>query len=497
MRLRRLLPSLTLLACALAVAVSGHRASGASAAPSRAAAPAPAGDWTTFDYNTQRSGVGPADTGITAANVHRLRRIEVQIPGTVDSAAVELSRVPVDGAIHDVAIMTTSYGRTLALDAANGRILWDFSPPSVHQLEGGSQITTASPVIDPDRQFVYVSSPDGFVRKLAVASGHQVWSTRVTFDPTREKIAGGLNLADGELIVVTDGYFGDAPSYQGHIVTIDPASGRVTHVFNSLCSNIRTLIDPPSRCHASDSAIWGRPGSVIEPDTGDILVATGNGPFNGHTDWGDSVLELTPALRLLHNWTPHNQQQLDRQDTDIGSTEPALLPFGHGRRFAVQGGKSGILNLLNLNRLDGTRGHAGPRTGGQLQQIDAPGPTDVYSQPAVWRAASGRVYVYVTTGAGTAAYAVGGGHRLRLAWRNSQAGTSPVVAGGLLYVYNEQQGVLNVLNPVNGHLDRALSAAQGHWNSPIVVGGRIILPVGNDNDHRTTGEVFIYHLPGI
>lgn len=481
---RRIALTIAVLACLAGISIATSLAA------------VPSGDWTTFDYSAQRSGVGPSNTGITAANLHSVRRIAVHIPGTVDSSAVELANVTVKGATHDVAIMTTSYGRTLALNAVNGHLLWEFAPGSVRSLEGGPQITTASPVVDPDRQFVYVSSPDGFIHKLAVASGREVWSTRVTYDPHREKIAGGLNIADGELIVVTDGYDGDTPTYQGHVVTINMANGRITHIFNTLCSNIRTLINPPSRCSASDSAIWGRPGSVIEPDTGDILVTTGNGPFNGHTDWGDSVLELSPSLKLLHNWTPTDQAQLNSDDWDLGSTEPALLPFHGGQRLAVQGGKQGLLNLLNLNRLDGTTGGAGPRTGGGLQKIDGPGTTDIYSQPAVWRAPSGRLYVYVTSNAGTAAYALSGGHRLRLAWQNTQGGTSPLIAGGLLYVYDQGQGVLDVYNPTSGHLYRSLPAAPGHWNSPIVIGGRIILPVGNDNDDKTTGEVFIYHLPG-
>jgi outer membrane protein assembly factor BamB len=469
---------------------------GLGATPAGTAAALPGGDWLMFGFDPQSSSSGPAHTGITAGNLHTLRRITVHLPGTVDSSAVELSGVPVAGATRDVAIMTTAYGRTVALDAASGRVLWVFSPASAGRLQGSPQVTTAAPVLDPDRQYVYVTSPDGFVRKLTVAGGHQVWGTRVTSDPTREKLAAALKLADGELIAVTDGYDGDAPAYQGHVVTIDPANGRITHVFNTLCSNVHTLIDPPSRCHASDSAIWGRPGSVIEPDTGNILVATGNGPFNGHTDWGDSVLELSPSLRLLHNWTPRDQQQLDSGDADLGSTEPALLPFHGGLRLAVQGGKSGLLNLLNLNRLDGTAGAAQPRTGGELQTVEAPGRTDVFSQPAVWRSSSGRVYVFVTTGAGTEAYYVTAGHHLRRSWQNSQAGTSPVVAGGLLYVFDEQRGVLDVLNPASGHLYRALPAAPGHWNSPIVVGGRIILPVGDYHDHAGSGIAYIYHLPG-
>jgi outer membrane protein assembly factor BamB len=493
---------IALISAIFAIFVSATVASGAGAGAGAGAAAVPAtasvpsNDWPTFDFNVQRTAVGPTDTGITPANLHNLRRITVHIPGTVDSSAVELANVTVKGAVHDVAIMTTSYGRTLALNAVNGRLLWEYAPSGVG-LRGGSQITTASPMIDPDRRYVYVSSPDGFIHKLAVASGRQLWSTRVTYDPTKEKIAGGLNIADGELIVVTDGYDGDAPVYQGHVVTINITTGKITHVFNTLCSNIRTLIDPPSKCSGSDSAIWGRPGSVIEPDTGNILVTTGNGPFNGHTDWGDSVLELSPSLKLLHNWTPTNQAQLNGDDGDLGSTEPALLPFRKGVRLAVQGGKQGLLDLLNLNRLDGSRGPAGPRLGGELQSIAGPAKTDIYSQPAVWKSPSGRVYVYVTDSSGTAAYWLTTTYRLRVAWQSSQAGTSPVIAGGLLYVYNLEQGVLNVFNPRSGHLYRSLPAASGHWNSPIVVGGRIILPVGDDNDHLTKGELFIYHLPGV
>ena len=460
------------------------------------AARLPRGDWPTFDYNPQRTGAGPATTGISARNLASLSRITVRLPGTVDSSAVELAGVRVAGAVRDVAIVTTSYGRTLAIGLRSGRILWQFVPRSVRHLQGGPQITAAAPVLDPGRHYVYVASPDGFVHKLAVATGRPVWNTQVTSDPQREKLAGALNLADGELIVVTGGYIGDIPTYQGHVVTIDPASGRITHVFNTLCSDIRGLINPPSRCSASDSAIWGRPGSVVLPATGNILVATGNGPFNGRTDWGDSVLELSPTLRLLRHWTPVNQAQLNTGDHDLGSTEPALLPLRGGVQLAVQGGKQGVLNLLDINRLDGVSGPAGPRTGGSLQTIAGPGGTDIYSQPAVWRAPDGRVYVFVTSNNGTAAYALAASRRLRVAWQNGQAGTSPLVAGGLLYVYNQVQGVLNVYDPVSGRLYRALPAAPGHWNSPIVIGGRIVLPVGDDNAHMSTGELFIYHLPG-
>jgi hypothetical protein len=70
------------------------------------------------------------------------------------------------------------------------------------------------------------------------------------------------------------------------------------------------------------------------------------------------------------------------------------------------------------------------------------------------------------------------------------------VAGGLLYVYDELGGSLVIRDPISGRALRTLPAASGHWNSPIVIGGRIILPEGTYMSHSTSGTLDIYHLPG-
>jgi outer membrane protein assembly factor BamB len=458
----------------------------------------PAGDWTEFGYDPRRSGVGPSDTGINAGNVGALQTRVVRIDGVADSSAVELAGVSAGGRTRDLIVVTTTYGKTIAIDPGTGERVWEYVPSDIGSYEGSSQITTASPVLDPNRQFVYAASPDGFIHKLEIKSGRQAWATRVTFDASREKIPAALNVSGGALVATTGGYYGDAPSYQGHVLVISRASGRILHVWNSLCSNRHYLINPPRSCSASDSAIWARAGAVIEPGSRRILVATGNGPFNGSTNWGSSVLELTSdAGNLLHNWTPTNQAQLSSTDADLGSTAPALLPMVRGYRLAVQGGKDGMLHLLNLNRLNGTRGGASGRLGGEVEDISSPGGGEVLTAPAVW-SNGGRAYVFVADNSGTAAYVLrlGRGARLQTVWENGTAGTSPVLAGGLLYVYDEQGGSLDVYSPTNGHRLASLSASDGHWSSPIVVGGRVVLPVGGSTaDDRTSGEIFIYHLP--
>ncbi|HWK17434.1 MAG TPA: PQQ-binding-like beta-propeller repeat protein [Solirubrobacteraceae bacterium] len=494
-----------LVACALLLAACGRSSPADPVAPTAGATAVPvsipSGDWTRFNYDAARSGVGPADTGIIAGDLGSLRRRVVRLDGTVDSSPIEVHAIRIGGHTRDVVVVTTTYGRTIALDAGTGARLWEYVAPSAPSLGGSAQITTATPIVDPDRRYVYAASPDGRIRKLVLATGREVrsahWPVTITFDATHEKIPAALNIRGRYVIATTGGYNGDAPPYQGHVVAIDRVSGRILHVFNSLCSDRPRLI-VPSSCRFTDSAIFGRSGAVVEPGTGRLLVATGNGPFNGSTAWGDSVLELSPdATRLLHNWTPTDQASLNASDTDIGSTSPALLPAAGGRRLAVQGGKDGVLKLLDLDQLNGTSSGAGKRLGGELQRIAAPGSTQVFADPAVWRSGS-TTYAFVADAAGTAAYVFGGGAhpRLSVRWQHGTPGTSPVLAGGLLYVFDQIDGRLLIRQPASGRALASLPASTGHWNSPIVVGGRIILPVGNANDHATSGELDIYHLPG-
>jgi outer membrane protein assembly factor BamB len=486
------------LLLASVVAGSGLRASttSAAAAPLTTAASAarvakvPDGDWTRFGYDAQRSGVDPSPTGITAANLRRLRLRVVQLNGTVDSSAIALHAISSRGRRRDVVVVTTTYGRTIAVDPGTGQRLWEFTPAGIRTYEGSYQVTTTSPVADPDRRYVYAASPDGVIHKLSVTTGREVrrghWPARVTFDAAHEKLASALNVSGNSVVVVTGGYIGDDPPYQGHVVLLDRASGAITHVFNTLCAERHQLIVPRS-CAASDSAIWSRAGAVIEPRSRRILVTTGNAPFNGSTNWGDSVLELSAdASKLLHSWTPVNQAHLNATDTDLGSTSPALLPGG----LIVQGGKAGVLSVVDLNAL----GRPSARLGGELQDIPTPGSAEVFTAPVVWGHRR-RTYVFVADDSGTAAYVLQG-RRLHVRWQNGTSGTSPVVAGGLLFVYDENRGALDVYQPATGRRVASLPARPGHWNSPIVAGGRIILPVGSYHAQSTHGALLIYHLRG-
>src|SRR5205085_3573779 len=108
-----------------------------------------------------RSGVGPADTGINPGNLGQLSLRRVSIDGTVDSSAIELHGIKAAGRARDVIFVTTTYGRTIAIDPGTGTKLWEFVPSDIRGYEGSARITTATPIADPDRRFVYAEHPDG------------------------------------------------------------------------------------------------------------------------------------------------------------------------------------------------------------------------------------------------------------------------------------------------------------------------------------------------
>lgn len=441
-------------------------------------------DWTQFGWDLASSSSSSAPTGMTAANVASVRLRQVKLDGTVDASVIYLHGVTIKGSPHDAFFVTTTYGKTIAVDANKGTILWEYTPPKYASWAGSRQITNTTPVADPDREYIYTAAPDGTVQKLAVSDGHVIWRTPVTLLPVREKMDSPLKFYRGHVIALTAGYIGDRPPYQGHVAILDAQTGKLLHVWNSLCSNRHELIHPSS-CPSAQSAIWGRAGPVIDTSTGHIFVATGNGPYNGKTDWGDSIIELDAlATRMLGNYTPKNNAELNERDLDLGSTSPVLLGGGE----LAQGGKDGLIRLVSMKEMAGSA----PHTDHEMQIVSTPSGARLFTAPAVWRHGS-KTWIFVADNAGTAAWTFQN-DKLVAMWKNDNGGTSPVVAGGLLYIYDPEGG-LRVYDPVKGNQIADLKCGTGHWNSPIVIDGRIALPEGDANEHATSGVLDIWSLP--
>ncbi len=116
---------------------------------------------------------GPAQTGITAANVGHCVRQQVQLPGTVDSSPIYLHAVKVGRRRPTTRSSSRPpTGSRSRSTRAPGRILWRYHAARLLEFAGSAQITTMTPVADPSRTAIYAGAPDGRIRKLSIANGH-------------------------------------------------------------------------------------------------------------------------------------------------------------------------------------------------------------------------------------------------------------------------------------------------------------------------------------
>ena len=134
----------------------------------------------------------------------------MQLPGTVDSSPIYLHGVSCSGATHDTFFVTTTYGITLAIDAANGNDPLAWKPPGYSHWAGSAQITTATPVADPSRKWIYAASPDGRIQKLSVATGHARSGAARSRSCRRSRRSRPRSTSpSGHVIATTGGYIGD------------------------------------------------------------------------------------------------------------------------------------------------------------------------------------------------------------------------------------------------------------------------------------------------
>ena len=494
------------LAAGAMLTLSAHPALAQGRAAVHSQASATSADWPVFGGDLAHTNANPSPSPINASNASSLVRRQITVDGIVDASVIYLKGVTIGGSAHDTIFATTRYGETVAVDIKSGALLWKFDAPGFDASAAPREITNTTPVADPNRQSIYTATSDGKVVKLSIANGSVQWSTSITKLATREKIASPLTYYQGHIFAVTAGYVGDAPPYQGHVAVLDAGTGQVQHIWNSLCSDRHEIIDPAS-CTATRSAIWGRAGVVID-QTGHLFVATGNGPWDGKTSWGDATIELNEnATDMLGNWTPTNNEELQRRDQDVGSTSPVLLGDG----YIAQGGKDGTIRLLSLDVLKGTE----PHRGGELQVVETPSKAQLLTAPAVMKV-NGTTWMFAADRGATEAWTFGADHQLKTAWKDETGGTSPTIAGGLLFVYNPgatggigfgrgapaagaaaPAGSLRVYEATTGKIVATLECGAGHWNSPIVADGRVILPEGSANNRDTSakGIINVWALP--
>ena len=512
------------------------------------AASSAAADWLQFGYDQAYSGFNRAETGYPTSTGNSIL-YHYALPAVVDSTPVYLSDVATPSGPKDLLFVVSTTGRLLALDAraSSLNVLWSRQPT------GAGLTTNSSPAIDPNRLYVYASALDGKVHKYLVGDGTEIttggWPQVSTLKPSEEKLASSLSFATTStgtwLYSVTNGYIDDQNDYQGHVTAIDLGTG-AQKVFNTNCSNLTmhfvahgTISGPGqndcTRVGGGNNGIWGRPGAVYDAGTDRMFITTGNGLFdplnasgNG-MDWGDTVLALHPDGSGSGNGLPVDSYTpttygsdipkvgLEGYDADLGAVSLAIVPAPPGTaakylHLGVQAGKDGCVRLLDLADLSGQ--HAPAQVGGELHAMNFPGGSncatgqdgpEIKSQPAIWvNPADSSSWIYVATEFnGSAAFKIAldgaGKPSLTLQW-TSHAGTSPIVARGVVYLMSDVR--LYAIDAVTGTDLVSDSSSWGttffndsHWQSPIVVDGRIFLLDGI----RTSPEsqLWVYQLDGV
>jgi hypothetical protein len=273
-----------------------------------------------------------------------------------------VANVKLRGGAHDLVYVTTVNNSVYAFDAndpsASG-LFWHVNfgtPPNVYDGKygctdmNGNMGIIGTPVIDAEGGTLYVVATtrigNSFLQRLHaldLATGADRAMSPVTitapgFYPLMESQRPGLLLSRGKVYI---GYAShcDQKPYHGFLMSYDAKSLQQMGVFNT---------SPEGQA----ASIWQFGQAPAVDAAGNIYFVTGNGSWNGSTDFSESFLKLDPNLKMLDWFTPSDHAHLDAIDGDLNCSGAVLIP---GTDLVMDGGKQGVLYLVDADHM----GHLG------------------------------------------------------------------------------------------------------------------------------------------
>ncbi len=373
---------------------------------------------TTYHNDNARSGQNALETTLTPANVNSGqfgKLFSVAVDGYVYAQPLYLSGVAIGGGIHNVLYVATEHDSVYAIDADSGVIYRQASLiPS-----GGTTVSssidlgcsdlvpevgvTGTPVIDVTSGSLLLVSKakvGGVVVQhlhsldigtLAEKSGGPVLiaatvpgtaadgnGTTVSFRALQGNQRAALLLENGHLVIGWGSHCDTGP-FHGWVMSYVPGSLTQEAVFNTSPAG-------------NDNSIWMSGAGIAADVPGNLYLATGNGSWNGSSDFGDSIVKLAPPaggrFAVLDYFTPYNQAALSAGDVDQGSGGIVLLPtLPSGRQLLAQTGKDGNLFLLDqagLGKYCVTQTPACSSGNPQVVQEISKATAGIYGAPAFW-----------------------------------------------------------------------------------------------------------------
>jgi hypothetical protein len=335
--------------------------------------PPPAGTSVpTWHFDNARAGLNAAETVLTPQTVSPQtfgKLFSYNVDGYVYAQPLIAAGVQVNGASHNVVFVATENDSVYALNADTpGTPLWQVSllksgetpltNGPIQPVEG----ITSTPVIDMSSKVMYVVSMQASggvgtfrLHALDIATGAEKNGSPVDITAsvpgTNQDSKNGvvtlttsclqrsaLLLANGSLFI------GFGSCHSGWLLSYEATTLSQTGVFN-MSPNLNG-----EGTFASAGGVWMGGGGPAADDSGNVYITTGNGPYDGTTAFGESVMKFDSQLHLLDHFTPYDFEYMDCNDADLGAGGLLLLP---GSTQALAGGKTGKLYLVNTTDLGG------------------------------------------------------------------------------------------------------------------------------------------------
>jgi hypothetical protein len=300
--------------------------------------------WLTFGGNPQRSGLAEDETSISPENAKDLKLLwKLKLENepkqlTSLSTPVLINPVYTDHGAETYVAISGSSDNLFVVDADTGKLVWQKhfdNDANTKKLNAGTgsyfcpNALNDTPLIGKGKEgvTVYVISIDGKLHGLNIVDGKDRFPPRQFVPPFSKNWS--LNQS-GRFIYTTISQ-GCAAAKSG-VWALD-------------------ITNPDTSPFSFDSApngagIWGRGGASIGAD-GTVYAETGDGVFNPAAGkYSDTLLALSPELKLLNYYTPTNANYLTRKDLDMGNMTPAVFTY-KGRELVVGSGKEGGLFMVD------------------------------------------------------------------------------------------------------------------------------------------------------
>lgn len=312
-----------------------------------------------------RTGANLQETVLTPANVNT-RQFGMIFKRVVDdqvySQPLLVTNVKIAGGWHDVVYVTTVNNSVYAFDANDASATAPFwhvnfgTPANLHDADfgctdiNGNMGIIGTPVVNAEKTTLYVVSLSKAggrfsqrLHALDLATGADLPDSPATivapgFDPLLQNQRPALFLSGGNVFI---GYAShcDKDPYHGFLLGYNATSLQQVGVFNTSPGG-------------DEASIWQSGQAPSVDDQGNIYFITGNGSWNGTTQFSESFIQLDAQMHMQDWFTPTNHFQLDKDDNDLNSSGALLIP---GTHLVVGGGKEGVLYVIDTEHF----GHLG------------------------------------------------------------------------------------------------------------------------------------------